>query len=363
MPSSEDWRPGSFTKNFSWGPKRDGLKRLHEIIRLGFTDKLEDVTRSVFRKRVKQAGRPDYIPINFFLFNKVIDGQDWLIVDELVFQALNFEHSSEFDELGLFAFNFSYVGRWKGAEDYQSRPALWAHHYIVDRVANEFNWDVSRINADDIERFVQSDRRYRAKTARKLATNLNYLYEIAGLSDFKNDRVQRWWVNSLFLALDRLIEDRASRGLGISSKDWPTYLDRSDFHFISGKRSVEKDLATRHLLDLYGACGARERFSEEDVRERQQLLLPDIQWFANQNEPIAAIHPSNPRIVKTIPRACAMLAKHVAGFIDLDLDQLENLNLGEFIRTQTKEALSRLKQRGVSPKLSVEQLMRLTREK
>jgi hypothetical protein len=363
MPSPEDWRPGSFTKNFSWGPKEDGLKRLHEIIRLGFADELENVARSTFRNRVKRAGRPDYIPINFFLFNKIIDGQDYIVADELVFQALNFEHSSEFDKLGLFAFNFSYVGKWKGAEEYQSRPALWAHHYIVDRVAREFNWKVSQISADDIQKFVQSDRRYHAKTARKLATNLNYLYEIADLSDFKSDRVERWWINSLFLALDRLIEDRASRGQSISSKDWPTYLDRSDFHFVSGKRSVEKDLATRHLLSLYDACGARERFSEEDVRERQRLLLPDIQWFANQQEPIAAIHPSNPRIVKTIPRACAMLAKHIAGFIDLDLDQLESLNLEEFIRTQTREALNRLKERGISPKMSVEELMRLTRGK
>ena len=363
MPLAEDWRPGSFTKNYSWGPKRDGLQRLHETIRLGFDNELENVARNVFRKRVKRAGRPDYIPINFFLFNKIIDGEDYLIVDELVFQALNFEHSREFDELALFAFNFSYVGKWKEAEEYQSRPSLWAHHYIVDRVAKEFNWDVSRISADDIERFVQSDRRYRAKTARKLATNLNYLYEIAGISDFTSDRVERWWVNSLFLALDRLIEDRASRGQNVNSKDWPAYLDRSDFHFVSGRRSVERDLATRHLLKLYDACGARERFSEDDVRERQILLLPDIQWFANQREPIAAIHPSNPRIVKTIPRACAMLAKHIAGFIDLDLDQLENLNLEEFIRTQTREALNRLGQLGISPKMSVEELMKLTRGK
>jgi hypothetical protein len=363
MPTPEEWRPGSFTKNFSWGPKRDGLKRLHEIIQLGFDGKPENVARSVFRNRVERAGRPDYIPINFFLFNKIIDDQDYLIVDELVFQALNFEHSGDFDKLGLFAFNFSYVGKWKGAEAYQSRPSLWAHHYIVDRVAKEFNWDVAQINADDIERFVQSDPRYRAQTARKLATNLNYLYEIAGISDFRSDRVERWWVNSLFLALDRLIEDRASRGQSISSKDRPAYLDRSDFHFVSGRRSVENDLATRHLLSLYDSCGARERFSEEDVRERQRLLLPDIQWFANQQEPIAAIHPSNPRIVKTIPRACAMLAKHIAGFIDLDLDQLESLNLEEFIRTQTREALDRLKQRGISPRKSVEELMKLTREK
>ncbi|HEX3948975.1 MAG TPA: hypothetical protein VHW95_03885 [Steroidobacteraceae bacterium] len=361
MATPEEWRPGSFTKNFSWGPKKDGLKRLHEIIRLGFANAMEDVRRSDFRNRVRRAGRPDYIPINFFLFNKIADGQDYIVADELVFQALNFDHSDEFDALALFAFNYSFVGKWKGAEEYQNRPALWAHHYITDRVASTLNWGLSRVNADDIEQFVKSDPRYHAKTARKLATNLNYLYQIGQLSKFRSDRVERWWVNALFLALDRLIEDRVSRGQNSSSKNWSAYLDRSNFHFISGKRSVEKDLATRHLLDLYEACGARERFSEEEVRERQKLLLPDIQWFANQQEPIAAIHPSNPRIIKTIPRACAMLAKHIAGFIDLDLDQLESLNLKEFIRTKTKQALDNLKERGISPKMSVEDLMKLTR--
>ncbi len=34
--ASEDWKPGSFTKNFTWGPVGDGLLRLHESIRLGF---------------------------------------------------------------------------------------------------------------------------------------------------------------------------------------------------------------------------------------------------------------------------------------------------------------------------------------
>jgi hypothetical protein len=84
----DEWRPGSFTKNFSWGEKVDGLRQLHEIIRLGFDDRAEDVPRELFRERVSQAGRPDYIPLNFFLFNKKHAGVDYVTVDELVFQAL-----------------------------------------------------------------------------------------------------------------------------------------------------------------------------------------------------------------------------------------------------------------------------------
>lgn len=361
MPELAEWRPGSFTKNFSWGQPRDGLKQLYDVIRLGFANKMADVPRELFRARVAANNRPDYIPINFFLFNKIIGGTDHIVADELVFQALNFEHSDDFDRLGLFAFVFSYVGRWKGAEPYQSRPALWAHHYVLDRVANEFAWNTKRISANDIERFVEADRRYVAKTARKLATNLNYLFSVGSLSDFNEARVERWWVNALFLALDRLIEDRLMNGQTSASHQWQSQLDRANFHFVSGRRSVEKDLATKHLVKLYEACGARTRFSEEDVRERQRLLLPDIQWFANQETPIAVLHPSNARIVKTIPRACAMLARYVAGFIGFDLDDLENLDIDKFIRAQTKEALQKLAEGNISPTMSAEDLMRLTR--
>jgi len=361
MAESEEWRPGSFTKNFSWGLPRDGLRQLHEVIRLGFADEMIDVPRDLFRERVSKSGRPDYIPINFFLFNKIIDGQDHIVADELVFQALMFEHSLDFDRLGLFAFILSYVGRWKGAESYQSRPALWAHHYIVDRVANEFGWDTSHVNADDIERFVGSDSRYRARTARKLATNLNYLFSVGGLSGFNQPKVERWWVNALFLALDRIIEDRLMSGQQSASHQWLSQLDRASFHFASGRRSVEKDLATKHLVRLYDACGARTRFSEDEVRERQKILLPDIQWFANQKAPLVALHPSNLRIIKTIPRACAMLARYVAGFVTMDLDELESLNIEDFIREQTKETLEKLREAGITPTMTADDLMKLTR--
>ena len=48
----EDWKPGSFTKNFSWGPVVGGLVRLHECIRLGFNSQMVDVPRTDFRERL-----------------------------------------------------------------------------------------------------------------------------------------------------------------------------------------------------------------------------------------------------------------------------------------------------------------------
>jgi hypothetical protein len=359
--ADEAWHPGSFTKNFSWGHAEDGLRQLYELIKQGFGDEMRDVPRVLFRERVARTRRPDYIAINFFLFNKLIKGKEFIIADELVFQALNFPHTADFDKLALFAFNFSLVGKWKGASDFQSRPALWAHHYIADRVAQQLNWDTHAVSADDIQQFIQNDHRYRAQTSRKLATNLNYLYRIGRLSEFGQGNVQRWWTSALFLALDRLIEDSLVKQQDGSASHYLSLLDRSRFHYISGRRSLEKDLAAKHLLRLYEACGGRARFTDDEVRARQKVLIPDLQWFANQKEPVAAVHRTNHRIVKVIPRACAMLAFYCAGFVTMDLDELDRMDIDEFIRIKTKEALDKLQAAGVAPTMSAEQLMRLTR--
>ena len=360
----EEWKPGSFTKNFSWGDRENGLLRLHEIIRLGFDGKIEDVSRSVFRDRVANAGRPDYIPLNFFLFNAVKDGLDVVLADELVFQALTREHSPRFDKLALFAFNFSYVGRWKGASKDQRRPALWSTHYVADRIGQEYQWRTDVITADDIETFVSRDPRYKGKTTRKLATNLNYLYKIGRLAELSETKVDRWWVDALFLALDRLIEDRKLDGLTTSEGQHYSLLERSTFKSISGRSSIEKDLALKHLVSLYSACGSRDRFSEQRVQELQALSLPDVAWLiANDPDtrPQGAVDPTNPRVLKTIPRACAMLARYKAGFEVISADELSNFDAEIFVREHTLQALLKLRANGVKPTMSADELLRVTR--
>lgn len=357
------WRPGSFTKNFSWGTDQ-GLAQLHQHIRDGFASEIEDVPRHLFRTRVALAGRPDFIPINFFLFNKIKNGVDYLVADELVFQAITAEHSERFDKLALFAFNFSYVGTWKGADSHQRRPALWATHYIRDRVAKQFAWDTSKISADDIEDFLRTSPRYIAKTTRKVATNLNHLYRVGKLNTSADPRVERWWVDALFLALDRLIEDRLLSGVTTEEENLATILVNSGFTEISGKRSLEKELAARHLVSLYAACGSRDRFSDEHVRNLTERRIPTFVWeFANDNRPQGAVHPTNPRILKTIPRACAMLAKYVAGFEIIDADELISFDAVDFIRRHTAEALGRLSQQSVRSTLSAEELDQMMRDK
>ncbi len=359
----EDWRPGSFTKNFSWEDKSRGLSELRDSIRIGFAGEMQDVRRDEFCNRVAEFGRIDYIPANFFLFNKIIDGIDYIIADELVFQALTDDRPDRFDKLALFTFNFSFSGKWRTATAYQRRPALWAYHYTRDRVGAQFHWNTSLVTADDIQKLLEDDPRYKAKTTRKLATNLNYLYSIGRLSEFAEQRVERWWVDSLFLALDRLIEDRKLDGLETQEAQYRSLLVESGFHVLSGHRSLEKDLATGHLVSLYIACGGRERFSKEIVRERARLKISDLEWLeANDPRPRGAIHPTNPHIVKSIPRACAMLARY-AGFEVLDADELAAFDVEEFVRDRTRRALANLQAENVQPTMSADELMRITRGK
>lgn len=358
----ENWRPGSFTKNFSWGPIAGGLARLHECIRRGFANQMADVPRTEFRQRVADLNRPDFIAINFFMFNRKVGNVDYIVADELVFQAINFEHSARFDKVALFAFNFSYVGMFTGARAGQRRPALWAHHYIKDRLAKQLKWDTSKVTADDIESFLRDSPNYKGQPSRrKTATNLAYLYQLGHLNEITDGRIDRWWVDSLFLALDRLIDDRKLDGKQTADDELAALLRQSGFSELTGKPSLERQLAIEHLIRLYSACGGRERFSEEYVKNLTQDTISDF-VMANDDRPQGAIHPTNVRILKSIPRICAMLAKE-AGFDIIDADELMNFNIEEFVRRQTREALRRLHDLNIEPIMTGSELMKLTRER
>jgi hypothetical protein len=360
--AEEKWHPASFTKNFGWGEEAEGLVGLYECIRRGFAGAMQDVPRQDFRERNKELGDKVLVPINFFLFNKIVNGTEYIIVDELVFQALTAEHSPHFDKLALFTFNFSYAGAWKEAYDYQRRPALWAFHYIKERAIEQFNWDVNAVDAADIQQYVSSDPRYMGRTARKLATNLNFLYTKGRLREFADPRVDRWWVDAVFLALDRLVEDRKLDGRETSPAQYAALLSEAGFHTISGRRSLEKDLATAHVLRLYTACGGLDRFCDERAWERTAREAPDEACPApNDQRPHGAVHPTNPRILKTIPRLCAELARR-AGFKIIDADELASFDIAEFIRREMDGALASLRKQNAVPTMTAQELVRMMRD-
>jgi hypothetical protein len=358
--ATEIWKPGSFTKNFSWGTGR-GLLRLYEHIRIGFGNKLEPVARAEYESRTASQPRPDKIPLNFFLFNEIVDGVDTILVDELVFQALTAPHSDRFDKLALFSFNFSRAGVWKGSLAGQRYPALWAQNYVVSRVANEYRWETGKISANDIEAFLRSSPLYVAETFTKVSTNLNFLYSIGGLSEYNTKRIERWWVDALFLAIDRLVADRHLDGITTASSELPGLLLRSKFRELTGPVTPEKTFAMAHLLSLYSISGGVDRFSPERVKDRTSVLLPDYTWQEpNDDRPQGALHPTNPRILKSIPRSCSKLAES-AGFQIVFADDLEVLDPDDFVDKRATEAVDSLRRDSIRPIMSAEALHKLTR--
>lgn len=360
MRANAPWSPGSFTKNFSWG-KSLGMGELYASIRIGFNETLQSVSREKYRSRVRAQGRADLVPVNFFLFNYISGNQNVLLVDELVFQALTAPHSARFDNLALFALNFSRAGAWRGASADQRYPALWAFHYIIDRVAKDLSWDTGRISANDIRTFLKEAPLYRADTDDKVSTNLNFVYRHGGLKRFNTPKVERWWVDALFLALDRLIADRAIDGQTTPSSMLPGLLMSSGFPELTGPTTPAKNFAMAHILGLYSVCAGIERFSEESIRNRTAVLLPNYQWQTpNDDRPQGALHPTNPRILKSIPRSCAALAES-AGFQIVYADDLDSFDVDDFIERRARDVVGSLKRDGIAATMSSDDLHKLMR--
>lgn len=360
LKSDAQWRPGSFTKNYSWGQPSDGLKRLHESIRVGFDNAIQSVPRDVFRRRIAALGRPDFIPLNFFLLNAFSNGESFVVVDELVYQALTREHDSDFDALALLAFNNSYVGIWRGAFDWQSYPAAWAFYYITERLSQQLKWDVASVSADDIQRFVASNPRYTGETSRKLATNLAYMYKVGGLNRLSSAEVNQSWANATFLCLDRISAELNLDGANLPVETLTESLHKSRFMQLGGLESLDRDLAIEPICRLYAACGGLERWSVERVHERQQILIPHINQYLGSNEPWVVVDPLDPSLAKVIPQACAMLARYVAKFEDVgDPAQFDVIS---FVKNRTQQALYHLKALNIRPKMSAEDLLKLTRD-
>jgi hypothetical protein len=184
MAPPRNWRPGSFTKNFSWGQPGSGLSHLHKAINVAFDGEALDVERNLARRRLRTAGLVDYIPANFFLLNRV-NGRSFIVADELVRTALSHPANRSFDRLAVFALHLSLAGAWLGARPEQRYPAEWAKHFVVSRVFASGQWNGSIMNAGEIESFISSYPDYSGVWAKKASTNLNYIY-------FKHQAIEIW---------------------------------------------------------------------------------------------------------------------------------------------------------------------------
>ncbi len=198
------WRPGSFTKNFGWGKPEKGFARLHSALNTGFDSELKPVTREQFWNRLDNEGYIPHIPANFFVFNGILGGVNYIFPDELVFKALSQPHDTSFDKLVFFTLLLSEVGTWKGARNGQSQPSEWARFFALQQLDRADYWRPKNYTADKIEEYLRSESRFEGGAGtRKLATNLSYFFSQAGIEHFFDSDDPSWLTDCIFLALDR----------------------------------------------------------------------------------------------------------------------------------------------------------------
>lgn len=101
---------------------------------------------------------------------------------------------------------------------------------------------------------------YVAEGARKLATNLNFVYQLAELSSVRSSRLSIWWGAALFLALDRITSDRQLDLKGVSADRLLEMLSEERFFELTAISPVEGQAAASDLISLYREAGGRDRF-------------------------------------------------------------------------------------------------------
>lgn len=317
------WKIGSFTKNFRWGEYPDSLQQLHKAINIGFEGSLKPVARTEFRRRLSKRNLIDYIPANFFVFNQIIDGNSYVAVDELIYQALSFPHGRQFDRLATFTLLLSEVGRWQGADPEQAQPSDWARFFVIDHLSNLEQWRRKDYSADKIEKYLQERRNFEGNT-RKLSTNLSYFFNAGDLGGFADDQQNEWLPNSIFLALDRyyLIERPQEVSLG-----WCIdALRRNDIVDLIGPETDVKVFALEATARLFSSSQGLERFVEREVNSRSHII---------------AILSRDPALFKKLPSICARwLSKRL--FVELALDEQEFASiLATNFDQQLKDAVAR----------------------
>ena len=284
------YAPGSFSKNFAW--HGTGLRKLHTTIRSGFHDLLAPIGRRRFRSDAGVDGAIVLIPINFFLHNR--DGH--MSIDELVFQAIERDHSTRFDRLALFALNLSRVG---GGHDPSSgreivaRPAMWANEFIRERLWSQGKWQTSALRDGSLDEFM-TDRMVAQDDVRvKCRNNFRHMFELCGYLPSRlsmiNSGAEQWIAPAMFLAWDRHI-------LEGGAQDKSNLLELIESDELYKLLGVNQDYALAQadpLADLYETVGRLNRFREaakaptpeEPAPQRPAVDLPEeagLEWLEQE---------------------------------------------------------------------------------
>jgi len=342
---TKPWRIGSFTKNFGWGEYKGTLKRIYDAIRIGFNNELKPVKRSDFRARIRSEGYVDLIPVNFFLFNQIIDGESYIIVDELVYQALSTEHSQQFDRLVTFALLLSEVGVWKGDfSPEQAQPSDWARYFVIDRLSPLPAWHNSDYSAKSIDSYLSGMKNFEGGTY-KISRNLSYFFNSSNFYKLRDEPDGEWLPNSIFLALDRyyLIERPQHMSLGWCLDT----LERNEVLSLTGPATEFKIFAGESSARLYSSVSGVERFGNQ---------------HNNSDDQIIAVLSRDPTLFKRLPAICAgWLSNRLFVELALSENEFEHLINTDF-DAELRSSLERVHNSFPRPDLTGDEIIALFRE-
>ena len=251
------YAPGSFSKNFAW--RGTGLRKLHTTVRNGFHGTLSPVGRQTFRSDAGVEGAIVLIPINFFLHNR----DEQMSVDELVFQAIEREHSTRFDHLALFALNLSRVGGGRDPSSGRkivSRPAMWANEFARGLLWSGGKWQRSALQDASLDQFLTERMDAQHDVRVKCRNNYRHMFTLCGhLSSnlpIINSGAEQWISSALFLVWDRHILD----GGAPEKSNLIGLIDSDEVYKLLGVRRDYALAQAEPLADLYETVGRLNRF-------------------------------------------------------------------------------------------------------
>jgi hypothetical protein len=259
--------PGSFTKNLGWEKAGSGLRKLYDAIRSGFDDRAVPVSREVWRANVGSIKGGPFVPLNFFLHNTVMNGENFVSVDELVLQALTRPHSAAFDRLALFALNLNRAGDRIGNDVGDAHPSSWAQDFVTNVLWRDGAWRTDALKKAPMDAaFLES---VEGVSQQKVSSNYRRLYTLCDYLpahlDVVNPEVDSWGVAAHFLAWDRRILDQALPSAATVSQ----LVDaaRSDqLHMLLGTTEAYGNQLAADAANLYIEAGRLTRSSASSAQ-------------------------------------------------------------------------------------------------
>ncbi|WP_209059745.1 HNH endonuclease [Paracoccus sp. R12_2] len=238
------------------------------MINAVFDGSLKPVPRDTAREIIGKIANGDpLVPLNFFLYNRVIGSESYIVPDQLVLEALARDHDESFDRLAMCAMNFSRVGVWDKARSYQSHPAPWARRFAVEEIWDGTRWDRSQITSDKIEHFFEGGAMiYGSDAPRKFATNLHYLYQQSSLIGLTSSEREDWWASALFLFLDRCMMD-GEINTKMSADDILAFVISEEFWALTAANPSLAPYAAKPIIEEYLDLGGIARLEEEEKPE------------------------------------------------------------------------------------------------